>query len=101
MFGKALHIWGHDLAVGNYQFENAWCVEYHVDTFNNIETTNGELRVSWKIVGMETMREGVTLNQLILIYLEYKIGFHVVDLKYHLTASHNDHGYKPTQHMPN
>ena len=48
----------------------------------------------------ETIGEGVTLNQLIPIYIKYKIGLHAVDFKYHVTASHHDHGYKPTQHIP-
>jgi len=49
-----------------------------------------------KEVGMKAIDEGVSLNQLIPLYQKYRIGFHVVDFKYHLTSSHHDYDYKPS-----
>ena len=37
------------------------------------------------------------LNQLIPLYIKYKFGYHDVDFKYHVTASHNTHNYTPTR----
>ena len=53
-----------------------------------------------KELNMKSIDEGVNLNQLIPLYIKYKIGYHVVDFKYHLTASHNDHNYTPTRNIP-
>ena len=49
---------------------------------------------------IKSIDEGVSLNQLIPLYIKYKIGYHVVDFKYHITASHNDHNYTPTRNIP-
>ena len=100
MFGTVLNICGYDLAVRNHQFENACCVEYHVDMFNKYRNHKWTIERFMEEVGIKPIGEGVTLNQLIPIYIKYKIGFHAVDFKYHLTTSHHDHGYKPTQHIP-
>jgi hypothetical protein len=45
-------------------------------------------------MGMTRIDEGVCLNQLIILYTKYRIGFHVVDFKYHHTRSHKDIGYE-------
>ena len=51
-------------------------------------------------VGMKSIGEGVSLNQLTQLYIKYKNAYHVVDFKYHLTASHNNHNYAPTRNCP-
>ena len=49
---------------------------------------------------MSSIDEGVSLNQLIPLYIKYRIRYHCVDFKYHKTASHNDHDYKPNTNYP-
>ena len=99
MYGTLLNICGYDLQVGKYEFVNACAVEHHVKMFNTI-------RKGWTIqrfmdeIGMKTIDEGVGLTQLTPLYEKYKIGYHVVDFKYHSTASHHDHNYKPQTHIP-
>ena len=51
-------------------------------------------------IGMSSIDEGVSLNQLILLYNKYRIKYHCVDFKYHKTASHHDHDYKPNTNYP-
>ena len=51
-------------------------------------------------IGMSSIDEGVSLNQLIPLYIKYRIRYHCVDFKYHKTASHNDHDYKPNTNYP-
>ena len=51
-------------------------------------------------IGMSSIDEGVSLNQLILLYKTYRIRYHCVDFTYHKTASHNDHDYKPNTNYP-
>ena len=100
MFGTLLNLCGYDLSVGIYEFTNACCLEYHVEMFNKFRDnkwTNERLMAE---LGMQTIGEGVTLNQLIPIYIKYKIGYHIVDFKYHLTSSHNEHNYTPTRNYP-
>ena len=46
---------------------------------------------------MNSIGEGITLNQLIPLYQKCKIGFHVVDYKYHTTVSYHDYKYEPTK----
>ena len=100
MFGTLLELCGYDLAVGNYEFINACAVEYHVEMFNKYRNHGWTHERFMREVGMASIDEGVSLNQLTPIYIKYRIGFHVVDFKYHMTASHDEHNYKPTQHYP-
>ena len=99
MFGTLLNLCGYDLQVSKYEFVNACAVEHHVKMFNTI-------RKGWTIqrfmdeIGMKTIDDGVSLTQLIPLYEKYKIGYHVVNFKYHITASHHDHNYKPQTHIP-
>ncbi len=46
---------------------------------------------------MNSIDEGITLNQLIPLYQKYKIGFHVVNYKYHTTVSYHEYNYEPTR----
>ena len=46
---------------------------------------------------MVSIDEGITLNQLLPLFQKYKIGFHVVDYKYHTTISYRDYKYEPTK----
>jgi hypothetical protein len=47
-----------------------------------------------KELGMERIDEGVCLNQLIPLYIKYRIGFHVLDFRYNTTCSHKEYDYK-------
>ena len=100
MFGTLLNLCGYDLIVGNYEFINACCLEYHVQMFNKFRNNKWNIERLMNELNMKTIDEGVSLNQLIPLYIKYKIGYHVVDFKYHLTASHNEHNYKPTGNYP-
>jgi len=44
---------------------------------------------------MNSEDEGISLNMLIPIYIKYRIPYHCVDFKYHITSSSNKHDYKP------
>ena len=100
MFGTLLNLCGYDFNVGKYEFKNACSVEYHVEMFNKFRDNKWTTERFMTELGMKSIDEGVTLSQLIPLYIKYKIGFHVVDFKYHLTASHNTHNYTPTKHYP-
>ena len=100
MFGTLLNLCGYDLNVGKYEFVNACSPEYHVSMFNQFRDNKWTIERFMNEVGMKSIDEGVSLNQLIPVYIKYKIGYHVVDFKYHLTASHNDHDYAPTRNYP-
>ena len=100
MFGTLLNLCGYELNVGNYEFLNACCVEYHVKMFNQFRDNKWNIDRFMQEIGMASVDEGVCLNQLIPLYIKYKIGYHVVDFKYHVTASHNSHNYTPTRNYP-
>ena len=100
MFGTLLNICGYDLSVGNHEFKNACGVEYHVKMFNKCRNHGWTNERFIAETGMKSIDEGVSLNQMIPIYIKYRIGYHIVDFKYHKTASHNDHNYTPTKHYP-
>ena len=100
MFGALLNLCGYELNVGNYEFINACGPEYHVSMFNKFRDNKGTTERFMTEVGMISIGEGVSLNQLIPIYIKYKIGYHVVDFKFHLIASHNDNNYTPTRNYP-
>jgi hypothetical protein len=53
-----------------------------------------------KEIGMLSIDEGVSLNQLIPLYNKYRIRYHCVDFKYHKTASHSDKDYKANENDP-
>ena len=53
-----------------------------------------------KETGMKSIDEGVSLTQLIPLYITYHIRYHCVDFKYHKTASHADHNYKANENYP-
>ena len=95
-----LNLCGYELNVGNYEFINACGPEYHVSMFNKFRDNKWTTERFMTEVGMISIGEGVSLNQLIPIYIKYKIGYHVVDFKFHLTASHNDNNYTPTRNYP-
>jgi hypothetical protein len=94
MFGTVLNLCGYDLTVGHYEYTNACCVEYHVEMFNKIRHKNWTNERFMSEVGMKQIDEGVSLKQLIPLYKKYRIGFHIVDFKYHHTRSHHDYGYE-------
>ena len=100
MVGTLLNLCGYDLNVGKYEFVNACSPEYHVSMFNQFRDNKWTIERFMNEVGMKSIDEGVSLNQLIPLYIKYKIGYHAVDFKYHLTASHNDHNYTPTRNYP-
>ena len=100
MFGTLLNLCGYDLNVGNYDFINACAVEYHVQMFNKFRDNKWTVERFMNELNMKSIDEGVSLNQLIPLYIKYKIGYHVVDFKYHLTTSHNEHNYTPTRNYP-
>ena len=100
MFGTLLNICGYDLNVVNTEIKDACCVEYHVKMFNSYRNHGWTNERFMDETGMASISEGVTLNQMIPIYIKYRIGYHIVDFKYHKTASHNDHNYTPTKHYP-
>ena len=49
---------------------------------------------------MSSIDEGVSLNQLLPLYIKYRIRYHCVNFKYHKTASHSDQGYKANENYP-
>ena len=100
MFGTLLNICGYDLNVGKHEFVNACCVEYHVNMFNKFRDNKWTIERFMTELNMKSIDEGVSLNQLIPLYTKYKIGYHVVDFKCHITSSHNDHKYTPTRNYP-
>ena len=100
MFGTLLNICGYDLNVGTYEFVDACCLEYHLEMFNKFRDNKWTIERLMAELGMTSIDEGITLNQLIPLYMKYKIGYHVVDFKYHVTASHNEHNYTPTRNYP-
>ena len=100
MFGTLLNICGYDLNVVNTEIKDACSVEYHVKMFNSYRNHGWTNERFMAETGMASISEGVTLNQMIPIYIKYRIGYHIVDFKYHKTASHNDHNYTPTKHYP-
>lgn len=100
MFGTLLNICGYDLNVGTYKFINACCLEYHLEMFNKFRDNKWTVERFMTELDMKSVDEGVTLIQLIPLYIKCKIGYHIVDFKYHLTASHNDRNYTPTRNYP-
>jgi len=100
MFGTLLNICGYDLNVVNTEIKDACSVEYHVKMFNSSRNHGWTNERFMAETGMASIGEGVTLNQMIPIYIKYRIGFHIVDFKYHKTTSHTDHSYTPTKHYP-
>ena len=100
MFGTLLNICGYDLNGVHHEIKNACGVEYHVKMFNSSRNHGWTNERFMAETGMASIGEGVSLNQLIPIYIKYRIGYHIVDFKYHKTASHTDHNYTPTEHYP-
>ena len=82
MFGTLLNLCGYELNVGNYEFINACGVEYHVSMFNEFRDNKWTIERFMTEVGMTSIDEGVSLNQLIPIYIKYKIGYPTVDFIY-------------------
>jgi hypothetical protein len=100
MLGTLLSICGYDSNVVNHEMTNACGVEYHVKMFNECCNQGWTDERFVAETGMTSTDEGVSSNQLIPIYVKYRIWYHIVDFKYHKTASHNDHNYTPTTHYP-
>ena len=100
MFGTILEFCGYGLDTETYKFKNACVVEYHVEMFNKFKNHNWTNERFMNEIGMSSIDDGVTLNQLILLYKAYRIRYHCVDFKYHKTASHNDHDYKANSNYP-
>ncbi len=48
MFGALLNICGFDLNVGNFEFVNACCVEYHVNMFNKNKVQRMDYRTIYE-----------------------------------------------------
>ena len=74
MFGALLNLCGYELDVGNYEFINACGPEYHVSMFNKLGDNKWTTERFMTDVVMKSIGEGVSLNQLIPIYLKYKSG---------------------------
>ena len=74
MFGTSLNLCGYELNVGSYEFTNACTPEYHVTMFNKYRDNKWTIDRFMAEVGMGAIGEGTTLNQLIPIYIKYKIG---------------------------
>ncbi len=100
MFGTLLNLCGYDLNVGKYEYVNACCVEYHVNMFNKIRNNYWTIERFMKEMCMTNIDEGASLNQLIPLYKKYRIGYRIVDFKYHVSASHDEHDYKVNYHYP-
>ena len=100
MFGTILEFCGYGLDTETYKYKNACTVEYHVEMFNKKINQKWTVERFMNEIGMSSIDEGVSLNQLILLYKTYRIRYHCVDFKYHKTASHNDHDYKPNTNYP-
>ena len=88
MFGSLIKLCGYDL-------NNACAVEYHVKMFNGKKNNGWTINRFMSEIGMITIDEGVSLNQLIPLYIKYRIGFHVVDFKYHIASSYHEYNYQP------
>jgi hypothetical protein len=56
--------------------------------FNTKRYNNWTAQRFLKELNMNSIDEGITLNQLISLYQKYKIGFHVVDYKYGPTKNY-------------
>ncbi len=97
MYGTLLELCGFDLKVGKFEFKNACAFEYHLRMLNKKRNNNWTQERLLKELNMDSIDEGITLNQLIPLYQKYKIGFHVVDYKYHTTLSDHDYKYEPTK----
>ena len=100
MFGTILEFCGYGLDKETYKYENACAVEYHVEMFNKKINQKWTVERFMDEIGMSSIDEGVSLNQLLLLYKKYRIRYHCVDVKYHKTASHNDYDYKPNTNYP-
>ena len=100
MFGTILEFCGYGLDTETYKYKNACAVDYHVEMFNKKINQKWTVERFMNEIGMSSIDEGVSLNQLILLYKTYRIRYHCVDFKYHKTASHNDHDYKPNTNYP-
>ena len=74
MFGTLLNICGYDLNVGTYEFVDACCLEYHLEMFNKFRDNKWTIEMLMAELGMTSIDEGITLNQLIPLYMKYKIG---------------------------
>ena len=72
MFGTLLNLCGYELNVGDYEFLNACCVEYHVNMFNKFRDNKWKIERFMQEIGMKSIDEGVCLNQLIPLYIKYK-----------------------------
>jgi hypothetical protein len=91
MFGASLELCGFKLKVGKFEFVNACACEYHLRMFNKKRYNGWTTQRLLKELNINTIDEGITLNQLIPLYQKYKIGFHVVDYKYHTTVSYHEY----------
>ena len=100
MFGTVLDVCGYGLSGEKYTYKNACVVEYHVEMFNKKVNQKWTIERFMKEIGMLSIDEGVSLNQLIPLYNKYRIRYHCVDFKYHKTASHNDRDYKANEIYP-
>ena len=73
MFGTLLNLCGYDLNVGKYEFINACSPEYRVSMFNQFRDNKWTIERFMNEVGMKSIDEGVSLNQLIPVYTTYKL----------------------------
>lgn len=70
MFGTLLNMCGYDLNVGDCALINACRSEYHLQMFNNLSDNEWSEERCMKEVGMKSMNEGRTSNQLIKLYIK-------------------------------
>ena len=68
MFGTILEFCGYGLGKEEYKYENACVVEYHVEMFNRKRNQGWTIERFMNEIGMKSIDEGVTLNQLLPIY---------------------------------
>ena len=91
---EQLEFCGYDMKLKRFTIKNACALEYHVEMFNKKRWNGWTIERLMKELGMNSVDEGVTLKMLIPIYKKYRIPYHCVDFKYHITSSSNKHDYK-------
>ena len=79
MYGAILEFCGYGLDKETYKYENACTVEYHVEMFNKKVNQKWTVERFMNEIGMSSIDEGVSLNQLTPLYSKYRIRCHCVD----------------------
>ena len=69
MFGASLDLCGFGLKVCNFEFKNACAFEYHLRMLNKTRNNNWTTDRLLKELNMKAIDEGITLNQLIPLYI--------------------------------